>query len=375
MSSLYIHIPFCRTRCIYCDFCSSTLGVDEQAAYAEALCSEIANRQCEAGNEPIHSIYFGGGTPSMLNLRLLEKILSSLRQTFRIEADAEVTIEANPDDINLSRIEGWMRLGFNRLSLGVQSLNDDMLQLLHRRHTAQQAIEAVQMAQQAGMSNISIDLMYGLPSLSLSAWDDTLSRTLSLPVTHLSAYCLTIEQRTPIAQAIQDGSLSLPEDEQYEAAYRLLVERTRQAGFVHYEISNFAREGYRSRHNSGYWNGTPYIGLGAGAHSFDGSVRRANTTDVKAYILSDGHPVCEMEQLSRTAQINEMIFLSLRTANGLHTDIFQQRFGTASLEQLLKQAQKHILAGKLTLQHNVLRLSADGVFVSDDIMSDLIFID
>ncbi len=372
MAGLYVHIPFCASRCIYCDFCSSTWGVDVQQAYTKALTHELQARSGEARGKEIATIYLGGGTPSVLPDDLLEHIVNGVRQYFTISPNAEITLEANPDDITRERVRNWLQMGFNRLSIGIQSLNDDVLRWLHRRHTAGKACRAVENAYEAGMRHISIDLMYGLPSLDITQWEATLTRGLSLPVEHLSAYCLTLEDGTAMATMVEHGEALLPSDEECEAQYRLLVEKTKAAGFEHYEISNFARPGHHSRHNSGYWDGTPYIGLGAGAHSYDGRTRRANTCDIKAYIRRGGMAPVQTERLTTSERMNEMIFLSLRTRHGLDLQAFEQRYGEEMREALCAQAQSHLAAGRLERREEHIRLTERGIFVSDDVISDLL---
>jgi len=250
-----------------------------------------------------------------------------------------------------------------------------MLKLLGRRHTAKQAEQAVHAAIDAGIDNISIDLMYGLPALNIKVWEQTLREALALPVTHVSAYCLSVESGTTMEIKLNKGELTLPADDVSEQQYRMLVDATLNAGFEHYEISNFARAGKHSLHNSSYWKGTPYIGLGAGAHSFDGSKRRANTSDVLAYIKSGGEAHPEIELLTDLDRINESIFLALRTKEGLDTISFKEQYGEKALQEVLQMAEPHKQSGRLQLKHKWLSLTEKGIFVSNDIISDLLFVD
>lgn len=375
MAALYIHIPFCHSRCVYCDFCSSTLDSKVQHLYTDALIHEMTARRNYLDGAEIATVYFGGGTPSILTENDLARILATIRSTFNIKVSAEITLEANPDDISAERVDRWMDLGINRLSIGVQSFDDDLLGLLHRRHTAKQAIDAVNTAYHAGLKNISIDLMYGLPTLQTQTWEHTLQEAFSLPITHLSAYCLSVEGGTPLAAKLDKGELCLPDDEACEAQYRLLISEATKAGFEHYEISNFSRPDMYSRHNSSYWGGIPYLGLGAGAHSFNGTSRRANTTDVLLYIKRNGNAPFETETLTTTDHINETIFLSLRTRNGLNTILFKEQYGEKTIKTVLHAAAPHIAAGRISHIAGHLRLTEEGVFVSNDIISDLLFVD
>ena len=246
---------------------------------------------------------------------------------------------------------------------------------MNRRHTGRQAREAVRSAYEAGLENISIDLIYGLPGSDIHSWSDTLRQALALPVCHLSAYCLSVEPRTPLGKMCATKKTVLPDEEVSEAQYRLLVEATSKAGFVHYEISNFARPTYHARHNAAYWDGTPYLGLGAGAHSFDGHTRRANTDNVQTYINADGHPPFTTETLSDSERANETVFTALRTAKGLDLRRFRKQFGDDALRYILQQAARHLATHRLVREGDTLRLSKEGVFVSDSIVADLMDVD
>ncbi len=375
LSALYLHIPFCRSRCVYCDFCSSTYGREIQSAYVQALLQELRQRSGELAGGTVSSIYIGGGTPSVLFDKDLSAIFHVIHSVYNIKECAEVTLEANPDDVTTERVRAWKDMGINRLSLGVQSLDDRLLQMLNRRHTSRQAIHAVEAAFRKGLDNVSIDLMYGLPMLDMPSWEQTLELALALPVVHLSAYCLSVERETVMEQKIVQGIWHLPDDELAEAQYKSLISATREAGFEHYEISNFARNGKFSRHNSSYWDGTPYVGLGVGAHSYDGSVRRANTTDVQRYAQSNGNVPYNIETLSKFDQINEMLFLSLRTSRGLNLSHFKKNFGEEVFQAVIQQAHPHIVHGRLKQDGDTLRLTEAGIFVSNDVLSDLLIVD
>ncbi len=309
MAGLYVHIPFCKKRCRYCDFFSTT-SLERQEAYVAALVKEIAARKDEAG-EPIRTIYLGGGTPSTLAPQDIARILDAVG----IDEAEEITMELNPGDASPAYMQALRDMGINRLSIGIQSFQDDLLTLIGRRHNAQQAINAVRMAQEAGFTNLSIDLMYALPTQTMAAWQADIETALSLGVQHISSYGLIYEQGTALTQAVESGELEAIDEETENAMYDELCSRLKQAGFVHYEVSNFALPGYEAKHNSRYWDHTPYIGVGAGAHTYVPPVRSWNKEDLEAYIQGDG--IRESETLTETDLYNERIMLGLRTNRGI----------------------------------------------------------
>ena len=309
MAGLYVHIPFCKKRCRYCDFFSTT-RLERQEAYVAALVKEIAARKDEAG-EPIRTIYLGGGTPSTLAPQDIARILDAVG----IDEAEEITMELNPGDASPAYMQALRDMGINRLSIGIQSFQDDLLTLIGRRHNAQQAIEAVRMAQEAGFTNLSIDLMYALPTQTMDAWQADIETALSLGVQHISSYGLIYEQGTALTQAVERGELEAIDEETENAMYDELCSRLKQAGFVHYEVSNLALPGYEAKHNSRYWDHTPYIGVGAGAHTYIPPVRSWNKEDLEAYIQGDG--IRESETLTETDLYNERIMLGLRTNRGI----------------------------------------------------------
>ena len=313
MAGLYIHIPFCKRRCLYCDFYSTTL-LGRQEEYVAALCKEIKARKDEAG-EPIRTIYIGGGTPSTLTL----ESVTALNQDLPRACIEEYTMEINPGDATEEYLRGLRALGVNRLSMGIQSFQDELLRFIGRRHNAQQAIDAVHMVQEAGFENISIDLMYALPGQTMAQWKADIETALGLGVQHISSYGLMYEEGTMLTRMRDKGDI-IPIDEETEnAMYDTLCERLKEAGFVHYEVSNFALPGYEAKHNSSYWDGTPYIGVGAGAHSYIGRVRSWNPDDLEAYItgIENGTLVRESETLNDKDLYNERIMLGLRTNKGI----------------------------------------------------------
>ena len=317
-AGLYIHIPFCKKRCLYCDFFSTTL-LERQEEYIEALLTEWHARREEL-REPIKTIYLGGGTPSTLPAEKIQRLLEAVGTR-----DAEeITMELNPGDATPTYLQALRKTGINRLSIGIQSFQDEQLRLLGRRHTAAQAEEAVHRAQEAGFDNISIDLMYALPGQTNDLWEKDISCALQLGVQHISTYGLMYEKGTALTRMRDRGEIQVVDEDTENAMYDLLCERLQKAGFIHYEVSNFALPGYESKHNSSYWDGTPYLGLGAGAHSYIGRVRSWNPSDLEAYIqgIKTHTLMREQETLTDTDLYNERIMLGLRTKRGvLRTDI------------------------------------------------------
>ncbi len=353
MPSIYLHIPFCKSRCAYCDFFSTTL-LSRREAYVDALCQEATRRLSTLNpqlstlnSQPsilnsISTIYFGGGTPSLLSPDQIARILQTIttgdaptmsRAVKEVRSEVysdiigsrtiEVTLEANPGDLTPDYLRAIREAGVNRLSIGIQSFDDEVLRLIGRRHTAAEAKAAVKAAQAAGFDNISIDLIYGIPSplnSPLFAWQDQINQALQLGVQHISTYCLSYEEGTRMTRMLEQGEITEVDEDTENAMYDLLVSQLKEAGFEHYEVSNFALPGYRSRHNSSYWNRTPYIGLGAGAHSYDGARTRSwNPDNLEEYIraMERGEDAATYETLTDTDLYNERIMLGLRTAEGI----------------------------------------------------------
>jgi len=313
MAGLYIHIPFCKKRCLYCDFYSTTL-LNRRKEYIEAVLKEIAGRRDEAG-EPIRTIYIGGGTPSTIEADDIQRIIETIGA---IDAQ-EITMELNPGDATIEYMQAIHKAGINRLSIGIQSFQDELLQLIGRRHNASQALTAVRMAQEAGFDNISIDLMYALPTQTMEQWITDINTALHLGVQHISSYGLIYEEGTALTQRVQAGEFEMIDEEIENAMYDILCARLQEAGFVHYEVSNFALPGYEAKHNSSYWNDTPYIGIGASAHTYVRPVRSWNPNDLSTYItdISNGTLVREQELLTATDLYNERVMLGLRTNKGI----------------------------------------------------------
>ncbi len=373
MQGLYIHIPFCQRRCIYCGFYSTTM-LSLRQRYVEALCEEMRLRR----GGRIQTIYLGGGTPSQLSPEMLSLLFAAIDDSYEVDwRQAEITMECNPDDITPSYADMLGSLPVNRVSMGVQSFSDQRLRFLHRRHNATQAREAVSLLRRAGFSNISIDLMFGFPSETMREWEEDIGAALSLDVEHLSAYSLMVEEGTPLHQMVESHQVEEIDEETYILMYETLVGRLSKAGYEHYEISNFARPGFRSRHNSSYWNNTPYIGIGAAAHSYDGTSRQSNIDDVSSYITSIAHGNIPMEReiLSTTDHYNDMITTALRTSEGIDLSEVSSRFGPSYLDYLLENARGAIRNRQLIMEQEHLHLTLSGIAVSDMVASDLIMLE
>ena len=326
----------------------------------------------------LQTIYLGGGTPSQLQLEQLCQIFDTIFKTFDVDGNAEITLEANPDDLTPGYVRAMHRLTpINRVSMGIQTFNDSLLQLLNRRHTAAQARKAVSLLQECGFENLSIDLIYGLPGQSLEQWADDVTEALSMKaIRHLSAYALSYEEGTPLWQLRKLGKVKEATDELSLSMYRLLMDKAQEAGFEHYEISNFARPGFTSRHNSSYWQDVPYLGIGAAAHSYDGCSRQWNKPDIKTYIQSRGgtlEPVFEREILTKEMKFNETLLKRLRTSEGLNLNDIERNFGTRQMQTLLDAACKLQAKGLVSIdtETGYLRLTKSGIFVSDAIIREL----
>lgn len=370
MQGLYIHIPFCKSRCIYCGFFSTTM-LDLRQQYVDALCQEMKMR-CQ-GAENISTIYLGGGTPSQLTTDQLRQILHRAYIYNKVEKDAEVTIEVNPDDVTERFANDLTLLPVNRISMGVQTFDDKRLRFLHRRHTAEQVTTAVDRLRAAGIKNISIDLMYGFPGETIADCEADIAKALSLQVEHISTYCLMIEEDTQLQQMLQQGNITETEEELERQMYETIINRLEDGGYEQYELSNFARPGFHSRHNSSYWDGTPYIGIGAAAHSYDIESRSWNIADIKQYIqgMANSQRIYEEERLDSDTRYNDAITVALRTSRGLDLQALSPKHRTYCLEN----AQRYLDDGLLErTPDNRLRLTRRGLFVSDMIMSNLIYL-
>jgi oxygen-independent coproporphyrinogen-3 oxidase len=375
MAGIYIHIPFCRQKCYYCDF-YKTVNTTQTDIFLSSLKKEAALQKYYLANETVKTIYFGGGTPSVLTGNQLSFIMNFLNEYFSVIPNAEITFEANPDDLSKQYLLLLKNLGINRLSIGVQSLQDNHLKKMNRRHTTEQAIQAIENAVSAGFSNLSADLIYGLPGLSLHEWKNSLQQIFRLPVVHLSAYHLTYHQGTPFYTWLKKGILKeLSENESIEQ-FNILIDEAEKAGFEQYEISNFARNGWYSKHNSAYWTGEKYLGLGPSAHSFNGDSRRWNVAHVDGYIrgIENNFSWFEEEQLSEKDKFNEYILTRIRTKWGISVHKVSERFGVKYAGFVEKEAAKFIISGKMEKNNGIFTLTRKGLFVSDDLMTDFMII-
>jgi oxygen-independent coproporphyrinogen-3 oxidase len=382
MAGIYLHIPFCRQACHYCNFHFST-SLNRKNDFIIALLREMELRQGYTGGEPIETIYFGGGTPSLLEAGELEAVLERVQALFPVTPGAEITLEANPDDIDISRalLKTWRKAGINRLSIGIQSFFEEDLQWMNRAHNAVQAADSIRMAQAEGFDNISIDLIYGGPTLPDSHWQANVDQAIGLQIPHLSCYALTVEPRTALDKMIHQHKKQDVNPDDQARQFLLLMDWTARAGYEHYEISNFAQPGQRSRHNSSYWQGKTYLGLGPSAHSFNGNSREWNVANNAKYIealtgSANGRPeslVAEKELLTPVQQLNEYIMISLRTMEGSDLQHMAARFGVEQAEEMKRRAAVYIRDGKIKVMGDRLQLTREGKLLADGIAADLFF--
>jgi oxygen-independent coproporphyrinogen III oxidase len=374
VAGIYLHIPFCSKACSYCDFHFST-NLSKLDTLAGCLVDEIGLQKGFFAERPvIETIYFGGGTPSLLPSKWLGKIMDTLRETHWVAADAEVTLEANPDDLTVAKLRELREMGVNRLSIGIQSFSDADLLLLNRSHNAQQADRAVKAAQDLGIDNITIDLIYGIPGSGRQVWEANVSQAIALHVPHVSAYALTVEEKTLLHHQIAKGRVSPEPDSAHEMQYFHLIDRLGEAGILQYELSNFARDGYRSRHNGAYWRGVPYLGLGPSAHSFEGDQRSWNVANNAAYIraISLGErAIASTETLSERDRVNEYIMTQLRIVEGLDLAHVKATWGVDLLYEEEEAMDEWQRKGWVVLDGPRMRLTRQGFMVSDAIIRDL----
>ncbi len=371
MAGIYIHIPFCRRACHYCNFHFSTSG-KQMDAMIQAICKEAELRH-EYINESIGTIYFGGGTPSLLTIYDLRFTIDCLKNLFVMDKDAEITLEANPDDITKEKLNEWRTNGINRLSIGVQSFFQEDLEWMNRVHNAQQALESTQLARQAGFYNITIDLIYGTPSLTDDKWKQNVETALSLNIPHLSCYALTVEPKTALEKMIALKKIENINPDKQSHQFELLMQLMEEAGYEHYEISNFARPGYRSKHNSSYWQGKYYLGLGPSAHSFNGSSRQWNISNNSLYLKSIEQNIipCEAEQLTAVQKLNEYIMTSLRTMEGLSLTMVSKKWNTEAAEKIMLQSKKFMQRELMFEKDDHLILTRKGKLFADGIAAEL----
>ena len=371
MSGIYIHIPFCKQACHYCDFHFST-SLKKKDEMVLALAKEIEMRKSEFQEEIVETIYFGGGTPSILEISDLKFLIDVVYRNFKVAENPEITVEANPDDLTENRIIELSKNKVNRLSIGIQSFFEDDLKLMNRAHNVEEAKSCLKIATQY-FDNISIDLIYGIPEMSNEKWLQNIETALSFKVPHISSYALTVEPKTALHSFIQKGIIPQPDDEVAQEHFQILVDKLSENEFIHYELSNFGKENYFSKNNSSYWLGKKYIGIGPSAHSYDGKNRGWNVSNNSLYIKSiqENKLPIEIETLTKTDRYNEYVMTGLRTIWGVSLNKIEQEFGETYLHYLNQQAAKFIEDHLLFIDDNILRTTKKGKFLSDGIASDL----
>ena len=377
MAGLYVHIPFCQSKCIYCDFYSMPNRLHQASEYVDALLIEAEARREEVKGEPITTVYVGGGTPSLLSEMLMEKLVTGLGRIFDMSRVEEFTIEVNPDDVHVDYIRFLRSIGVNRVSMGVQSFRDEDLRLINRRHHAAQAISAVEAISAAGIENISIDLIYGIPGQSEEDWKKNVEKAISLKVNHISAYSLMYEHGTRLSTMRDKGLVEEVAEESVAAMYDILVKALHHAGYQHYEISNFCLPGYHSRHNSSYWNLTPYLGLGVAAHSYDGAVRRYNPSHLQDYLqaMKSHQPFAKAEQCTESERYDEYVMLRLRTASGLGIEALREMFSPKFSDFFIRKAKVLLTQGLLCEAEGNVFIPEHHVMVTDMITCELMWDD
>ena len=372
MAGIYIHIPFCKTLCAYCDFYHILAPQDEQP-FVDALLKEAELQKEYTGNQKISTLYIGGGTPSALPVSSLKKILGRIFSLYDVDKDCEITVEINPDDVSREYLEQLKETEINRISVGIQSWRDADLKLMNRRHNSSQVAKALEEIFSAGYGNVTIDLIYGIPGMTSAAWLSNLDFSFRFGIKHLSAYHLTIEPGTLFGKMKEKGLLSETDEEESNLQFNLLIEKASDAGFIHYEISNFGKPGFFSIHNSNYWKQVNYIGLGPSAHSFNGYSRQWNVRDVKKYIkaLNLGTLMFEREDLNKRIRFNEYIMTSLRTMWGIDLDYVEEKFDKEGFDYIVNLSGKLIDYGLMKQDKKTLVLTNQGQMISDNIISEL----
>ncbi|MBI9034565.1 MAG: radical SAM family heme chaperone HemW [Bacteroidales bacterium] len=372
MAGIYLHIPFCRKKCHYCNFYSSASWKNKDA-FVSALLQEIEIQKDYLQGESIKTIYFGGGTPSVLSKKELDLIFDQLNRTFEIEENAEITLEANPDDLSEEKLIELSKTRVNRLSIGVQSFNDRDLKILNRAHDSQRAIQVINNARKYGFDNLTIDLIYGIQGASNEVWGNNLNTVFELNIPHISCYSLTVEPKTPLENLIRKGKMPNVDEEQAIAQFEYLLEQMEAKGYQHYEISNFSKPGMHSRHNTAYWFGEKYLGLGPSAHSFDGNSRQWNVSNTSSYIsnILKGDLIFEKEELSEDLRYNEYVMTSLRTMWGIDLDYLEVNFGATRFGYCLKVARRYHDEQKIDFCNQKICLTKKGKLFADQIAAEM----
>ena len=371
MAGIYIHIPFCKKLCYYCDF-YHVITSEKNSVFVDALLKETALRKDYLEDETVSTIYIGGGTPSVFSIKELSDILNQINKFFRVEENCEITIELNPDDVNQDYMEGLKKLNINRISLGVQSWRDPDLKMLNRRHNSEQAAAALTEVFNAGFNNVTIDLIYGIPGMTVKEWSSNLDKAFSFDIKHLSAYHLTIEPGTVFGKMQEKGHFTEIDEDESNAQFNTLIEKAEAAGFIHYEISNFGKPGYFSKHNSNYWKQVNYLGLGPSAHSFNGYSRQWNIRNLNGYIksINSGKSFFEKEELDTKARFNEYIMTSLRTMWGIDLEYIETTFEKECYDYVVNLSGKFKNYGLMKQEKNSLVLTNQGKMISDNIISE-----
>ncbi len=374
MAGIYIHIPFCKQKCHYCNF-YSLASVKYRDVFVDILLKEIELQKDYLSGETIETIYFGGGTPSLLSVGEIKRIIDELAVFHNINNNAEITLEANPDDINPKKVAGLRQTPINRFSIGVQSFFDDELQYLHRIHSGQDAEISVRTVKDAGFTNLSIDLIYGNPVMRDEKWKLNIEKFFDLEIPHLSAYALTVEPKTALDVLIRKGKMKNVDDNTAANHFMILTEKMKEQGFIHYEISNFSKKGFHSEHNTSYWQGKKYLGLGPSAHSFDGDSRQWNVSNLSKYIegVKNGGIIVEKETLTTEQKYNEYVMTSLRTIWGTDLKYIRDSFGEGFENHYLKKTRPHLQMGNVLRENDIFKLTESGKLFADGITSDLFF--
>lgn len=369
MAGIYIHTPFCKQACHYCNFHFST-SLHYKKEVLEAIMTEIAMQKDYLSGENLDTIYFGGGTPSLLEEEELTGILQTIHRHFSVTSAPEITLEANPDDISIHKLQAWQSAGINRLSIGIQSFFEEDLQWMNRAHDAEQAVNCLELALER-FNNISIDLIYGTPGLTDERWLKNMDKAIALGIPHLSCYALTVESKTPLDKLIREQKKAPTDPDVQAAQFRMGMDYLEKAGYEHYEISNFAKPGYRSRHNTSYWEGKKYLGIGPSAHSYNGESRQWNVANNQRYLksITEGTLPSETELLTPVQKLNEKIMIELRTSEGLRLDTVDAKTADA----LTEKSKSYVTRGLMIQVDNRLCLTKEGKQLADGIASDLFF--
>ncbi|ROI14041.1 radical SAM family heme chaperone HemW [Epilithonimonas hominis] len=373
---IYLHIPFCKQKCSYCNFHFST-SFSLKDEMLSAIKKEIQLRHNELENKTLKSLYFGGGTPSVLSVDEIKSLIDEIQKYFSFDNNIEITLESNPDDLNKNFLEELSQTEINRLSIGTQSFFDEDLKLMNRAHNASEAESSIKRAQDFGLENISIDLIYGSPTSNFEIWKDNLSKTIELQVPHVSSYALTVEPKTALEKWIENGKIRSPEETEQNQEFYYMKDFLKDNGFDHYEISNFGKPGFHSKHNSAYWKSEPYLGIGPSAHSYNGHLERSwNIANNPIYIknLNQNILPIEKEILTEKDRFNEMIMIGLRTIWGVDLNKFNQNFSSEVIDYLNQEIKSKIESGILEIENNYLKIPEKHWFLADGIASDLFIV-